>query len=261
VSGPEELDTPVDPLDRALFCAGRRETMPQATRDALLAAAAAGALAAAGAAKKTASAAGTGATPATLAKAAAWKWALLGALAIGGAGTAAWYAAARSVPPAEVRVDEPPAVVTPSAPAEAPAAEPVREAPVEETPAPAEARPQASGPRLSKAPQAVPARSASPPARGADLAAEAALLDEARAAVAAGEAARALTLLDRHRRDYSAPELGDEAFVLRVEALSKQGDHAAARRLAEPWLAANPKSPYAARVRRSLARAPETASP
>jgi hypothetical protein len=42
--------------------------------------------------------------------------------------------------------------------------------------------------------------------------------------------------------------MGPEASVLRIEALAKTGDRAAAKRAADAFLRANPASPYAARV-------------
>jgi outer membrane protein assembly factor BamD (BamD/ComL family) len=43
--------------------------------------------------------------------------------------------------------------------------------------------------------------------------------------------------------------LGTEAAVLRIEALSQNGDATHAKALAESFLAKNPNSPYAARLR------------
>jgi hypothetical protein len=43
--------------------------------------------------------------------------------------------------------------------------------------------------------------------------------------------------------------MGPEATVLRVEALARAGDMAAARRTGDAFLASHPQSPYAARVR------------
>jgi len=43
--------------------------------------------------------------------------------------------------------------------------------------------------------------------------------------------------------------LGAEASVVRIEALSASGDSARAKSLAEGFLAKNPNSPYAARLR------------
>jgi hypothetical protein len=59
--------------------------------------------------------------------------------------------------------------------------------------------------------------------RVSQLAAERTLLDEARADLSAGDASQSLDLLERHRRTFPAPILGEERDALRVEALAKQG--------------------------------------
>jgi hypothetical protein len=78
---------------------------------------------------------------------------------------------------------------------------------------------------------------------------ELATLDSARHAINAGEAARALSILDGYRTHFPVGVMGPEASILRVEALAKAGDHAAAERAAEGFLMSNPTSPYASRVR------------
>jgi hypothetical protein len=66
---------------------------------------------------------------------------------------------------------------------------------------------------------AAPSASAAPAASGVSaLATELGLLDEARAALAAGDAARARALLDRHAREIPRPQLTREAALLRAEA-------------------------------------------
>ena len=57
-----------------------------------------------------------------------------------------------------------------------------------------------------------------PPAASSSLAAELALLDEARAALRAGDPARALSLLDRYGREIPRGQLTREAAMLRAEA-------------------------------------------
>ena len=49
--------------------------------------------------------------------------------------------------------------------------------------------------------------------------------------------------------------MGPEATVLRVEALVRAGDRSAAARVGNAFLAGNPQSPYATRIR-SLLGAP-----
>ena len=90
-------------------------------------------------------------------------------------------------------------------------------------------------------------RVGSPPAL--TLADELALLQRARAAIAAGDAERALVELDRHRRGATGAQLGDEATLLRIEALIRagRGDEAAA--LARAFARDNPGSPLVDRAR------------
>ncbi len=159
-------------------------------------------------------------------------------------------------------------------PAEAPAppasarhvAPPIRariaSAPREE--APREASPPDPSPSSSA--EVVPARSAprvepsaSAKAERPSLAEEVALLDRAREAVAAGDAGRALTALDEHTRRFPGGALGQEALVLRIEALSMRGDRAAATRLGESFLKSFPQSPLAPRVRSRLGLPPPPA--
>jgi hypothetical protein len=84
---------------------------------------------------------------------------------------------------------------------------------------------------------------------------ELAMLDEARKALAGGDANRALRLLDDHGRVYPVRRLGAEATVMRIEALRARGDLAQAASIGERFLAQHPNGPYATRVR-SLIGAP-----
>jgi|HubBroStandDraft_1064217.scaffolds.fasta_scaffold110308_2 hypothetical protein len=81
------------------------------------------------------------------------------------------------------------------------------------------------------------------------LTAEVAALAEARHALASGDAATSLGLLDGYDRRFAQPILTLEATVLRVEALVALGRIDEARGLARGMLAAHPDSPYAQRVR------------
>jgi hypothetical protein len=109
------------------------------------------------------------------------------------------------------------------------------EVPVEVTP------PPASSDAVSEAP-------ATPRPR-ANVMGQVASLDRARAALAAGDAASALAVVDAHERTYPGGALAQEAAVLRIEALAKLGrrDEAAAR--ARAFAEANPSSPHVAKVR------------
>jgi len=99
------------------------------------------------------------------------------------------------------------------------------------------------------APRRAPA-SATPSANeDLGLAAEVAALERARSALGSGDASQALRALDDYQRAFPRGTLGQEATVLRIEALARSGNAAGARALADRFLAANPSSPYAHRIR------------
>ncbi|MGA2449044.1 MAG: hypothetical protein ABTD50_10240 [Polyangiaceae bacterium] len=81
-------------------------------------------------------------------------------------------------------------------------------------------------------------------------------LDQARAAVADGEPARALSILGEYSAQFPRGAMGPEAAVLRVEALLSAGDRAAAERVARAFLQNNPTSPYGPRVKSLLGANP-----
>jgi hypothetical protein len=81
------------------------------------------------------------------------------------------------------------------------------------------------------------------------LADEVAQLQKAKLALKGGSPAQALAELGTYAQRFPRPMLGAEAAVLRIEALSQSGDGARAKTLAEAFLAKNPNSPYAARLR------------
>jgi outer membrane protein assembly factor BamD (BamD/ComL family) len=75
-------------------------------------------------------------------------------------------------------------------------------------------------------------------------------VDRARAALAAGDPALARRLVDDYDARFGSGILSQEAAVIRIEALAKSGDAAAASALAASFLQAHPTSPHAARIRR-----------
>lgn len=83
--------------------------------------------------------------------------------------------------------------------------------------------------------------------RGDRLAAEVALIDRARAQLAAGDAAAALALLEAHAREFSGGSLAVAREAARVEALCLQGERAGAEAAARRLLAQLPGSPLARR--------------
>jgi hypothetical protein len=102
-------------------------------------------------------------------------------------------------------------------------------------------------------PPPTPSPAVAPPrpvaARAAPVETEIALLLRARRALAAGDAARALAVLERHRRRWPAGELLQEREVLTIQALAAVGSQAEARRRADAFLARFPSSTLAATVR------------
>jgi len=136
--------------------------------------------------------------------------------------------------------EKPVAAVVPAAPRVAPAAE----APL---PAPAPQPPSEASPSEMPAPR-VDARAASSGALSAELG----VLDVARSKLGAGDARGALGVLDEYSRKYPRGRLGLEAEVLRIDALSRAGETATAKKRAEAFLKRHPKSVLAQRVRRYL---------
>ena len=137
-------------------------------------------------------------------------------------------------PPTDLHVTAAPAkaVTTPrSTRAAAPEAE---VAPVGAQPAPA--------PSTRSAPVAT--------ARAESITAELKAIDAARSALAAGDEARALTLLDDHARRFPRGRLQLEAEVLRIEAMARSGNAAAARTRAKAFVDRHPNSVFTPRVRR-----------
>jgi TolA-binding protein len=84
------------------------------------------------------------------------------------------------------------------------------------------------------------------------LAEELASLDSARALLARGDSAGALARLDAHSRAYPKGRLQLEAEVLRIDALTKNGQPSLAKKHAETFLRKHPNSVLASRVRMLL---------
>jgi TolA-binding protein len=85
--------------------------------------------------------------------------------------------------------------------------------------------------------------------RGVPLAAEVALVDRARAALASGSASRALEELRTYESAFPEPRLLPEVLFLRMEAHLAAGNAARARETAEQSVRLFPRSPHAARAR------------
>jgi hypothetical protein len=84
------------------------------------------------------------------------------------------------------------------------------------------------------------------------LSLELSAIESARSALARRDYARALRLLDEHRKRFPKARLMAEATVLRIEALAASGEKQAAARIGKAFLARDPNGPYARRVRSLL---------
>ena len=104
-----------------------------------------------------------------------------------------------------------------------------------------------------------PARASShapPPAVGPSLAAERALLDDARGALGAGDAAKALALADEHGRRFPRAQLGEEREAVAIQALVALGRDDEARTRAARFRAATPNSLFLPAIDSSLQSIP-----
>ena len=160
----------------------------------------------------------------------------------------AWRRNQAALPPPEVSVQAP-----------EPAKVPARAA-VESTPEPpsvpsAEAVVPKASVRSSPTPRSVAPPAAPPSAPSGSLADEIALLDAARRALRSGDARLALGELDRHQAEFPRGLLGQEATLLRIEALVRSGNRPAAEALARQFLARQPNSPHAKRIESLLGQA------
>lgn len=164
-------------------------------------------------------------------------WTLMGALAVGTAGSLVWHLASRPSP------------ATPLMPNVSDTASSSTRV--------AETRPQSAdlasdevaSPR--RVPPAEPAPSVVP---SSTLREESRLLLEARAALRGERPALALRLLRRAAIRYPHGALAEEREALTIEALAEQGQSQEAAERAEAYLRHFPRSPHAADVRRYLVR-------
>jgi hypothetical protein len=151
--------------------------------------------------------------------------ALVGLALVVGAGTGAALHAALShpPPPVVVYVDRPvPTEAVASTPAAGSAPSP--DAPVAAASIPVSAHPPSA------------------PIGPSQLAAERALLDEARTALVQGDPARALDRLQKHRRSFLNPMLAEERDAMEVEALARLGRGDEARSKADAFRRHSPDS-------------------
>lgn len=95
-------------------------------------------------------------------------------------------------------------------------------------------------------------------ASGASFDDELALVEQARTALASGDASKCLGVLDRYSRVVRGGVFEREVAVMRIEALLARGERARARALGERFLATSPDSPYSDRVRSLVTKASTT---
>lgn len=112
---------------------------------------------------------------------------------------------------------------------------------------PALATSLAIGPAPSSAVAAFPAA-----APRDNLGAELRMVGATRQALARGDAAGALSKLDRYAREVPHPQFGVEALMLRVRALVALGRRGEARAIGERYIARHPGDIYAAKLRALL---------
>ena len=163
----------------------------------------------------------------------------LAAIAVGAAGGAYVWTAARAE-------DQPRTQAGAQASAREPTA-PVSSSATVEQPALPVVPPEAPALEEAKKTGAAPVRDL--------LAEEEALLEAARQA-AARDPARALALLQRHKTQFPRGQLGAERMFLSVESYRRLGNHAAARREAEALAKHYPNSTYARRASSLLGSSP-----
>jgi hypothetical protein len=165
-----------------------------------------------------------------------WTLAGIGAVAVAGAAVVLRSPDGRRAPttPAPALSLQSPATPPAQEPPEAPHATPVT----------AEAAPRV-------APSAAPVRHR-PEAPADEIAAQIALIDTARAALAAGAPDRALDVASQYLSRYAAGSFRPEAKALRIEALAKMGRTGEARALAQQFAAEHPGSPLTDRIGRAV---------
>ncbi len=171
-------------------------------------------------------------------------------------GLAGTYLGAQKTPPDRiVYVDR----VVPSPVASSAAvssAIPIRGAP-DVAPSTATVPPQIATPPARSTPSAAPIAAASAPSNArSTLAAERALLDEARTEIVSGRPQEGLAVLNRHARTFARGQLGEEREALAIQALVLIGRSDDARARAAAFRRNTPSSVFLPAVEASLASIP-----
>jgi hypothetical protein len=167
-----------------------------------------------------------------------------GAVGAGTLGTAT-YLITKPEPPA-VTIAPPPAGPRPDKP-RAPAK--AAEVPGPVAPEPETTEESKPSPEARRSPSATP----QPASAASSISDEIRVLDEARRAIASGDSAAAKRALEQHRRQHPRGALAEEAVLLQIESLVKQGKRSAARSLADRFRASHPNSPHLRRIESVLA--------
>jgi hypothetical protein len=122
-------------------------------------------------------------------------------------------------------------------------------------PLPARREPVAFAPAAAPARQgSVPAAASAKRAPAPSLFEEQGIIESARAALARGDSASALSTLDGYDRAHAERQFGPEALALRIEALSSRGELVRARSLAIEFRQRYPHHPLLSRVQAAVAR-------
>jgi len=184
-----------------------------------------------------AGAAAAGGSIAPKAVAAGWialaKWMTIGLVAVGAAAAGVTALSRRHAPIVSAPVAPAPPAPTAATPVETTA--PLATAtPTQDTPAPTPRAREHVAPAASSITQQIAA------------------LDRARAALEQGDAARARKLVDAYEAEYPSGALVQEAELVRIESLVREGKSAEAARAGKHFLGAYPNSPHDARVRSLL---------
>jgi hypothetical protein len=232
------IDEPgTDPLEADLLRLARSEGPSGESRRRILAGL--GVAVAAGTVTESSAAASKGA--ARVASRSALKWGIFGSVVVGAAAVAL-LVGRHPAPNANPSPANPAVVAAPPAPVPSPA--------LAAPEAPAGTADTAQVTKLEDLPT-LPDSSATDSAHAAaapSLADEVLAIKSAKGALAAGNAAQSLRELDAYKVHFPHGRLAQEASVVRIEALLKSGNQAAANALADRFLAAHADSPYAARV-------------
>ncbi len=178
----------------------------------------------------------------------AFKWVGAGALVIGGITLGAH------------RINEanaPLSAVTPQRSVQVDMGEPSRASPAAADPAPSEVADtpeeeapadESANPKPGAKARAKRSSAEVPSDPAVSIREQTAMIDAARRQLRAGNPGGAVAELDRYHKKYKQGMFGQEAIMLRIEALSRSGNRSAARQLAQRFLASKPSSQYAQRI-------------